>query len=138
MRRTDGRTPNFSPVTGLAMMERQYTRADEPREAVDRDTRSPMSDKRCLTIGGGVLVMSLLAGGLLDGPAAGNKPEGAMRCLDMATGVVTRGKLVQARKTNQPIPPGWALDRDGNPTTDPQAALIPLPLGGPKGSGLSR
>jgi len=57
--------------------------------------------------------------------------------LDMATGVVARGKLVQARKTNQPIPAGWALDRDGNPTTDPQAALIPLPLGGPKGSGLS-
>ena len=57
--------------------------------------------------------------------------------LDMATGVVARGKLVQARKTGQPIPPGWALDRDGNPTTDPQAALIPLPLGGPKGSGLS-
>jgi ureidoglycolate dehydrogenase (NAD+) len=57
--------------------------------------------------------------------------------LDMATGVVARGKLVQARKTGQPIPAGWALDRDGNPTTDPQAALIPLPLGGPKGSGLS-
>jgi LDH2 family malate/lactate/ureidoglycolate dehydrogenase len=57
--------------------------------------------------------------------------------LDMATGVVARGKLVQARKTGRPIPAGWALDRDGNPTTDPQAALIPLPLGGPKGSGLS-
>jgi len=57
--------------------------------------------------------------------------------LDMATGVVARGKLVQARKTDQPIPTGWALDGDGNPTTDPQAALIPLPLGGPKGSGLS-
>src|SRR5262245_33831495 len=57
--------------------------------------------------------------------------------LDMATGIVARGKLVQARKTNQPLPAGWALDRDGNPTTDPQAALIPLPLGGPKGSGLS-
>src|SRR5207249_7817511 len=40
-------------------------------------------------------------------------------------------------KTGRPIPAGWALDRDGNPTTDPQAALIPLPLGGPKGSGLS-
>ena len=57
--------------------------------------------------------------------------------LDMATGVVARGKLVQAKKTERPIPAGWALDRDGNPTTDPQAALIPLPVGGPKGSGLS-
>jgi LDH2 family malate/lactate/ureidoglycolate dehydrogenase len=57
--------------------------------------------------------------------------------LDMATGVVALGKLVQARKTGQPIPAGWALDRDGHPTTDPRAAQIPLPLGGPKGSGLS-
>ena len=31
----------------------------------------------------------------------------------------------------------WALDRNGHPTTDPQAAQIPLPVGGPKGSGLS-
>jgi len=57
--------------------------------------------------------------------------------LDMSTGVVARGKLVQARKIGRPIPPGWALDRAGNPTTDPKEALIPLPVGGPKGSGLS-
>ncbi len=66
-------------------------------------------------------------------PGGGHGPV----VLDMATGVVARGKLVQARKTGRPIPAGWALDRDGNPTTDPEAALIPLPLGGPKGSGLS-
>ncbi|HKC33498.1 MAG TPA: Ldh family oxidoreductase [Xanthobacteraceae bacterium] len=57
--------------------------------------------------------------------------------LDMSTGVVARGKLVQARKIGRPIPSGWALDRAGNPTTDPKEALIPLPVGGPKGSGLS-
>jgi ureidoglycolate dehydrogenase (NAD+) len=57
--------------------------------------------------------------------------------LDMGTGVVAVGKLVQARKTGQPIPAGWALDALGNPTTDPRAAEIPLPLGGPKGSGLA-
>ena len=57
--------------------------------------------------------------------------------LDMGTGVVAVGKLTQARKTGQPIPPGWALDGDGNPTTDPARAEIPLPLGGPKGSGLA-
>lgn len=56
---------------------------------------------------------------------------------DMGTGVVSVGRLVQARRTGQPIPPGWALDRDGNPTTDPKAVEIPLPLGGPKGSGLA-
>ena len=57
--------------------------------------------------------------------------------LDMSTGVVARGKLVQARKIGRPIPSGWALDRAGNPTTDPREAMIPLPVGGPKGSGLS-
>jgi LDH2 family malate/lactate/ureidoglycolate dehydrogenase len=63
--------------------------------------------------------------------------EGGPVVLDMATGVVARGRLVQARKIGRPIPAGWALDHDGHPTTDPQAALIPLPVGGPKGSGLS-
>ena len=57
--------------------------------------------------------------------------------LDMSTGVVARGRLVQASKTGQPIPAGWALDRNGNPTTDPREALTLLPQGGAKGSGLS-
>jgi LDH2 family malate/lactate/ureidoglycolate dehydrogenase len=57
--------------------------------------------------------------------------------LDMGTGIVSIGKLMQARKTGTPIPPGWALDASGNPTTDPKTAQIPLPLGGAKGSGLS-
>ena len=47
------------------------------------------------------------------------------------------GKLNQAKRTGEPIPAGWALDKDGKPTTDPQAARIPLPMAGPKGSGLS-
>jgi len=57
--------------------------------------------------------------------------------LDMATSVVSMGKLNQAKRAGEPIPEGWALDKDGNPTTDPQAAQIPLPMAGPKGSGLS-
>jgi LDH2 family malate/lactate/ureidoglycolate dehydrogenase len=57
--------------------------------------------------------------------------------LDMATSVVSMGKLNQAKRTGSAIPPGWALDKDGNPTTDPAAAQIPLPTAGPKGSGLS-
>ena len=57
--------------------------------------------------------------------------------LDMGTGIVSIGKLMQARKTGTPIPEGWALDAKGNPTTDPKTAQIPLPLGGAKGSGLS-
>ena len=57
--------------------------------------------------------------------------------LDMATSVVAMGRLLQAKRAGQPIPAGWALDASGAPTTDPRAAEIPLPLGGPKGSGLS-
>jgi ureidoglycolate dehydrogenase (NAD+) len=57
--------------------------------------------------------------------------------LDMATSVAALGRLVQARAASDPIPDGWAIAEDGTPTTDPKAAAIPLPLGGPKGSGLS-
>lgn len=67
--------------------------------------------------------------------APGNPPI----VLDMATSVVARGKIRRAAANGEPIPEGWALDKDGNPTTDAQAAYegVVLPLGGPKGSGLS-
>ena len=57
--------------------------------------------------------------------------------LDMATSVAALGRLVQARTDTESIPQGWALAEDGTPTTDAKKAAIPLPLGGPKGSGLS-
>jgi ureidoglycolate dehydrogenase (NAD+) len=58
-------------------------------------------------------------------------------CLDMATSVAAGGKLRLAVDKGIPIPEGWALDREGNPTTDAQRATILLPFGGPKGSGLA-
>ncbi|MBM3486852.1 MAG: Ldh family oxidoreductase [Alphaproteobacteria bacterium] len=57
--------------------------------------------------------------------------------IDMATAVAALGKIVQARNAGTALPAGWALDRDGNPTTDAAAAVLPLPLGGAKGAGLS-
>jgi len=59
--------------------------------------------------------------------------------LDMATSVVAGGKLDIARIKGESIPLGWALDKDGQPTTDPVAARAGalLPLGGPKGYGLA-
>ena len=57
--------------------------------------------------------------------------------LDMATAVVAWGKIAHARDQGTALPEGWALDREGSPTTDPSEANIPLPLGGPKGAGLS-
>jgi LDH2 family malate/lactate/ureidoglycolate dehydrogenase len=56
---------------------------------------------------------------------------------DMATSVVSMGRLTQARRAGQPIPAGLAIDEEGMPTTDPVRAAVPLPVGGPKGSGLS-
>lgn len=59
--------------------------------------------------------------------------------LDMASSVVARGKIRFAASQNQPIPLGWALDADGQPTEDPHDAIegTMLPIGGPKGYGLA-
>jgi ureidoglycolate dehydrogenase (NAD+) len=57
--------------------------------------------------------------------------------LDMGSGVISIGKLAQARRSGERLPDGSALDAKGDATTDPRAATIPLPLGGPKGSGLA-
>ena len=44
-----------------------------------------------------------------------------------------------AQRTGEPIPEGWALDTEGNPTTDPFKALpgTMLPIGGAKGAALA-
>lgn len=57
--------------------------------------------------------------------------------LDMATAIAAVGKLAQARNAGLSIPEGWALTAAGEPTTDPKQAVIPMPLGGPKGAGLA-
>ena len=59
--------------------------------------------------------------------------------LDMATSAAARGKIERAAKEGKPIPEGWAVDQNGEPTTEPVAALkgALLPFGGPKGYGLS-
>lgn len=59
--------------------------------------------------------------------------------LDMATSVVARGKIVMAEKHGKPIPPGWAMTNDGEPTSDAAQALLGavLPMAGYKGSGLA-
>ncbi|MDP3620109.1 MAG: Ldh family oxidoreductase [Ramlibacter sp.] len=51
--------------------------------------------------------------------------------IDMSLSEVARGKLMVAAKQGRPIPEGWALDAQGNPTTDPQAGLegSMLPMG---------
>jgi (2R)-3-sulfolactate dehydrogenase (NADP+) len=62
--------------------------------------------------------------------------------IDLSLSEVARGKLMVAAKEGKPIPPGWALDKHGEPTTDPAAGLegSMLPIGAassPKGSMLA-
>ncbi|MCE5972506.1 Ldh family oxidoreductase [Sinirhodobacter sp. WL0062] len=58
---------------------------------------------------------------------------------DFATSVAARGEIELHRRAGTPIPEGWAVDRDGNPTTDPEAALdgAMLTFGSHKGSAIS-
>lgn len=59
--------------------------------------------------------------------------------LDVATSTVARGKIRLYEKENRPLPLGWAIDSEGNDTTDAKKALAGsvLPMGGHKGYGLS-
>jgi (2R)-3-sulfolactate dehydrogenase (NADP+) len=59
--------------------------------------------------------------------------------VDLALSVVSRGKILEKAQKGEPIPEGWAVDREGRPTTDPAAALegALLPLGGGKGLALA-
>jgi ureidoglycolate dehydrogenase (NAD+) len=56
--------------------------------------------------------------------------------LDMATSTVAGGHIYKARVENRPIPPTWALDAEGQPTTDPHKAAFWTPAAGAKGYGL--
>ena len=72
-------------------------------------------------------------------PIAIGIPSETYIAVDMATSVSARGKLLEAKRKGEEIPPNTAIDKDGNPTTDPEAALEGsiLPFGGVKGYALS-
>lgn len=63
---------------------------------------------------------------------AGRHPD---LVLDIATSIVAKGRISLALKEGKSIPEGWALDKDGAPTTDPAAANVGalLPFGAHKG-----
>jgi LDH2 family malate/lactate/ureidoglycolate dehydrogenase len=107
--------------------------------------------EQAIAAGFGVIVMSNASqtmpptGGMR--PFIGTNPlaiafpvrSGAPFLLDMATSHVARGKIISAADKGETIPLGWAIDANGRPTTDANAALVGavLPVGGAKGSGLS-
>lgn len=68
-------------------------------------------------------------------PSATNPPI----VLDMATTVAAYGKVKTAAQRGESMPEGWMIDRQGKPLTDPARAAegFLLPIGGPKGYGLS-
>jgi (2R)-3-sulfolactate dehydrogenase (NADP+) len=74
-------------------------------------------------------------------PVAAVFPRRAADALmvDLSLSEVARGKVMVAAREGKPIPLGWALDREGNPTTDAKQALegMMLPAGGVKGAMLA-
>lgn len=74
-------------------------------------------------------------------PLAVGIPGGAKGpiIVDMATSIVARGKIIKAAKEGKPIKLGWALDMDGNPTSDANEALkgCIMPMGEHKGSAIT-
>lgn len=57
--------------------------------------------------------------------------------IDWATSVVAMGRVQQLAREGKPLPPNAAVDKAGNPTTDPAAVAALLPFGAHKGYGLS-
>jgi LDH2 family malate/lactate/ureidoglycolate dehydrogenase len=59
--------------------------------------------------------------------------------IDLSTSLVARGNIIEARKKGKDIPLGWALDSQGNPTTDAEKALMGtvLTMAGHKGYALA-
>ena len=72
-------------------------------------------------------------------PVCMGVPAGSRNALvlDMAMSTISAGKLMLSQKTGQVLPADSAIDADGVITTDPRRAVLPLPLGGPKGAGLA-
>ncbi|CAM3710233.1 Ldh family oxidoreductase [Aeromicrobium ponti] len=59
--------------------------------------------------------------------------------LDMACSVSARGRIRMMARENETLPEGWAITKDGEPTTDPREAVegTVLPFGGYKGYGIA-
>jgi (2R)-3-sulfolactate dehydrogenase (NADP+) len=74
-------------------------------------------------------------------PIAFSAPRGKAPPLvvDLSLSKVARGKVMLANQKNERIPQGWAIDEQGNPTTDAKKALAGamLPIGDAKGSALA-
>lgn len=68
-------------------------------------------------------------------PGASSEGGAPLMHADFSTSAVALGKITMAKAAGEAIPPGWAVDAEGHPTTDPDAALkgALLSAAGPKG-----
>jgi L-2-hydroxycarboxylate dehydrogenase (NAD+) len=58
-------------------------------------------------------------------------------CIDWATSVIAMGRVQVLAREGKTLPPGCAVDKEGNPTTDPAKVAALFPFGQHKGYGLS-
>jgi len=67
--------------------------------------------------------------------AAPAPTDGGVVVVDIANTAVARGKIYLARNRGEQIPDSWAMDGEGNITTDPTDAIngVILPMAGHKG-----
>lgn len=65
--------------------------------------------------------------------------DGQPVIIDMATSIVAKSKFKEYAESGKALPDGWALDKNGNPTNDPNAAIngFVLPMAGFKGYGIA-
>ena len=61
--------------------------------------------------------------------------DGAAFVIDQSASVVAKSEVMKRARAGEPLPEGWALDAEGRPTTDAQAALkgTMMPSGGAEG-----
>ena len=66
-------------------------------------------------------------------------PDSDPIIVDMATSVVAKSKFKEYKAQNKPLPDGWALDKNGKPTNDPDEGIQGLvqPMAGFKGYSIS-
>ncbi|MBT8426043.1 MAG: Ldh family oxidoreductase [Silicimonas sp.] len=59
--------------------------------------------------------------------------------IDQSASTIAKSEVMKHAREGKPIPEGWALDPDGNPTTDPEVGLkgSMAPSGGYKGVGVA-
>lgn len=63
--------------------------------------------------------------------------DGRNLMVDLAVTVQAWGKILHARSRKEAIPDDWAIDKDGNPTTDPFKVAALNHIAGPKGYALA-